>query len=1031
MAVRAAMAILPGPDRFAPLEVQRAALRAAGVRDDEIDLASAERELAEIRLHRAARARDAAALQRIADREDEFDALLALARGLNAAVRDDPDCDGYLLDADGAELTSESFGLAAWLAERLEPFGGIDTPLLDTVAGRRALTECDPLLFALVYLPHHLKTVLPGQAGEGVFSFADFHLDVCRRARPSVRPSTETRGPRDCYVAPRSTGKALALDTPVLTANRGWTTHGDLAVGDSVFDENGRQCRVVAISPRWEDRPCYKLTFSDGEQIVADVEHEWFVSDRWRTSPGIQTTEEIADKWLLPTSRDKAETRYSIPVCGPLNYPDAELPIPPYVLGLWLGDGNSDGGRITAGEQDAADLVAFLAAEGENPNVTRPPSQTALSIQLSKPRPHLCPREHVLRADRIHPDSRSAPCQVCVGMLNRQYRGGPAIGPRTNRPLLARLRDSDLLKNKHIPEIYFTASREQRLALLQGLVDSDGYVAPSGACEITGVNERLCREVLRLARSLGIKATMNEGRATIGGVDKGPKWRILFQTALPVARLPRKLDRLPARISQAGTRQIINVERVESQTTSCIQVDSPSHLYLVGETLIPTHNSTWHFLLLAMWEAAHGHETFTAAFADSATQAEIHLMTFRQELENNELLRRDFPDLCKPAVKLRAKTDSDGTVKESGLSLKDNEAMYIASSGFIFAARGVDTKTLGLKVNERRPSKLLLDDVEPDESNYSQDQVAKRLRSIIDAILPLNLRARVTIVGTVVMPGSIIHQLVEFERYPETEETPETAWIREQAIRVHYYAPIIDTFDPATGQTGRRSIWPAKWPLAFLESLEQTRDYLKNFANDPMGSSGTYWTVEDFGTHRVSAELQAQTLAAITHQLLAIDPAVTTKKRSDFTALAVVGFSAVTRRCVIRDAWAVRVQAGQALCALIERIVAQYPQIRGLVIESNQGGELWLPILGDLGLPIETVWHSEPKEVRAARFLDKYQRGGRVFHERPLRALEANMVVFPRGRNDDLVDAAGTGAEWFLDRPAQRRRGGGTSVGYT
>jgi phage terminase large subunit-like protein len=641
------MASALGPDRAQPLEVQRAVWLAAGRSADDIELAAWERELDGLSLWRRARARDMEAIDRIARAEDEFDGLLALADGLNAAVREDPDCDGYLLDADGLELTSESFDLSAWLRERLDPFGGIDTPLLCRPRGRRALTECDPLLFALIYLPHHLKTVLPGQSGEGVFSFADFHLDVCRRARPSVQPVVEVRGPRDCYVAPRHTGK-----------------------------------------------------------------------------------------------------------------------------------------------------------------------------------------------------------------------------------------------------------------------------------------------------------------------------------------------------------------------------------------------TTWLYLLIAMWEAAHGHENFIAAFSDSATQAEIHLMTFRQELENNELLRQDFPDLCKPAVKLRAKTDSDGNVKESGLSLKDNEAMYIASSGFVFAARGVDTKTLGLKVNERRPSKLLLDDVEPDESNYSQDQVGKRLRSIIDAILPLNLRARVTIVGTVVMPGSIIHQLVEFERYPETEETPETAWIREQAIRVHYYAPIIDTFDEASGVTGRRSIWPAKWPLAFLESLEATRDYLKNFANDPMGSDGTYWTSEDFGTHRVSAELQAQTLAAITHQLLAIDPAVTTKKKSDFTALAVVGFSAVTRRCVIREAWAVRVQAGRALCALIERIVAQFPQIRGIVIESNQGGDVWLPILGDLGLPIETVWHSAPKEVRAATLLDKYQRGGRVFHERPLRALEQNMVVFPRGAHDDLVDVTGTGVEWFLDRPAQRKRGGGRAVPY-
>lgn len=640
------MASRPGTERAEPLEVQCAAWLASGRTSREIRLASALRELEWLRLWRDARAGSRQAAQALAGREREFDRLLACAGARNALIREDPGADGYLLDEDGYELTSESFDLAAWLGESLGPFGGIDSPLLRRPEGRRALTACDPLLFALVYLPHHLKTVLPGDADGAVLSFADFHLDLAREARNWIRPVTDVRGPRDCYVAPRSAGK-----------------------------------------------------------------------------------------------------------------------------------------------------------------------------------------------------------------------------------------------------------------------------------------------------------------------------------------------------------------------------------------------STWFFLLLPAWAAAHGHERFIAAFADSATQAEIHLLTFRQELENNELLRLDFPDLCKPAAKLRARPDESGDEQESRLSLKDNQNMYIAQSGFVFAARGVDTKTLGLKVKDQRPTMLLLDDVEPDESNYSTEQVGKRLRSIIDAILPLNLRARVVLVGTVVMPGSIIHQLVEAERYPDAEETPDTAWIREQAIATHYYAPIVEWFDEESGKTGRRSIWPAKWPLEFLESIESTRDYLKNFANDPLGAAGTYWTVEDFGTNRVSAELQAQTVASITHQLLAIDPAVTTKKTSDFTALAVVGFSAVTRRCVVRDAWAVRVQPGQALRALVERVVAQYPLVRGLVIESNQGGDVWLALLGDLGLPIETVWHSERKEVRAARLLDKYQRGGRCFHERPLRALEQNMVVFPRGSHDDLVDTVGTGVEWFLDRP-KPQRGGGRSVGY-
>lgn len=404
--------------------------------------------------------------------------------------------------------------------------------------------------------------------------------------------------------------------------------------------------------------------------------------------------------------------------------------------------------------------------------------------------------------------------------------------------------------------------------------------------------------------------------------------------------------------------------------------------------------STLFFLVLPLWAAAHGWRKFVAAFADSATQAELHLATFKKELETNRWLRSDFPELCAPARRARGATESD------------NRGMLICESGFVFGARGIDASSLGMKVRERRPDLLVLDDVEPGEETYSQFQAEKRLGAITDSVLHLNVFARVVLVGTVTMPGSIVHQLVKAET--STDEAP--AWIKDENFKTHYYPAILTDDDGA-----ERSIWPAKWPLEYLQSIRHTRSFRKNMQNDPAGRDGDYWNAEDFVYGEVSG---------LTRQLLSIDPAVTERTKSDFTALAVIGFSPSERRCVVRWAKAVRIQPGAPLKQLVMRVLEEFPDVRGVVIETNQGGDTWRAILVGIPVPIKTVHQSEPKEVRAARLLNFYQRkrGGLplVMHEMQLPAVEEQMISFPKGRNDDLVDAVGTGVDLFLKRTGPR-----------
>jgi len=418
--------------------------------------------------------------------------------------------------------------------------------------------------------------------------------------------------------------------------------------------------------------------------------------------------------------------------------------------------------------------------------------------------------------------------------------------------------------------------------------------------------------------------------------------------------------------------------------------------------------STWFFLILPLWAAAHGHRKFIAAFADAGTQAEMHLQTFKNELENNQLLQRDFPMLCEPATRYRGATQSD------------TKGLTIRKSGFVFGARGADSKTLGMKVGHQRPDMLILDDIEPGEDQYSEFQVGGRLTTITDVIFPLSEYARVVIAGTVTLPGSIIHQLVKSVTEPQ-EGHPD--WISEQNMRVHYYPPIL-TNDDGT----ERSIWPAKWPITYLQAIRHTRSFLKNFANSPLGMDGDYWTKDDFRYGRLSGK---------TRVVLSIDPAGKLKKTSDWTGMAVVGWAPPLQpkdprrqaidaddiqaavlgnlgMCEVMYARAVKL-VGEKLRAEVLRILEMFPEIGLVLVEINQGQEHWYDILHHLPCKIQLIDQTVDKRVRAAESLAHYQRG-RVVHAERLGAAEEQMVSFPRGPNDDMVDAIGSAVTRLLRR---------------
>lgn len=422
--------------------------------------------------------------------------------------------------------------------------------------------------------------------------------------------------------------------------------------------------------------------------------------------------------------------------------------------------------------------------------------------------------------------------------------------------------------------------------------------------------------------------------------------------------------------------------------------------------------STWWFLILPLWAAAHGHVGFAAAFADTDTQAQTHLATFKGELDNNALIRADYPDLVAPKTRGRGQVEADRV------------SLYHARSGFVFAAAGMDSSNLGLKVGSQRPDLIILDDIEPHEGRYGATLAAKRLDTLVSAILPLNIYAHVIIAGTVTMAGSIVHQVVQWER---GERTDTNEWVGEQRITARHTLPIVLDDDGV-----RRSVWPEKWPLSFLESIEHTRTYAKNYANDPLGATGDYWVLEDIDKART---IGTSYLSSCTRILVSVDPAVTAKTKSDYSGIAVIAWQPPPAggkgpgRCVVLEVRQVR-KSGEALRLDVLDTVIRHNA--GLVlVETNQGGDLWRTVLWGLPVNVKTLHQSEAKEVRAARALDHYQRG-RVGHAPGLTDYEGQLVAFPLAPHDDMVDAGGSGLLYFLDRNRRSKgiEAGGSTASY-
>lgn len=416
--------------------------------------------------------------------------------------------------------------------------------------------------------------------------------------------------PKLVIEAPPQHGKLLYDNIDVLTSN-GWKRHGDLIVGDRVYHPSGRLVDVLAISAK--DSADWRVALGNGEIIWCHGAHEWTVHNRnTKREETLETRQMAAPGTRSAPGRHPLHTgivgargchyTFKLPLVTPFDGPDVALPLDPYVLGAWLGDGAQTAPTITYDVNDSS-IVDKIAARG----------YPVMSTWSHKTTGVLTTSFSELRA-RLYQ----------AGVFS--YKSG--------------------VRKKHIPAAYLNASLRQRLDLLAGLIDTDGYCyQKNGRVVFTTADTELADTFCQLLSTFGWRYShvIEQPRVSSSGiVGKKPYSVIGFNPTLQIpCVLPRKRNTVLAPQRRVP---IVAIDYLPSgKMGHCIQVDAPDGLYLVGKTMQPTHNSVQIVDFIAWLAGLHPDDkTIYASFSDRlGLRANLRL----QRMYQSPAYQRIFPKI--------------------------------------------------------------------------------------------------------------------------------------------------------------------------------------------------------------------------------------------------------------------------------------------------------------------------------------------------------------------------------------------------
>lgn len=349
-------------------------------------------------------------------------------------------------------------------------------------------------------------------------------------------------------------GKEMPLDEPILTVN-GWKQMGDIRIGDELVAPLNREPSVVTgIYPQGV-KPIYKITTSDGRTTRCGWGHLWRIYTKKQVSKSrkgfggffVKTTQEIKEEYL-----DKEKSVY-LPVALPYLGKEKSLPIDPYVLGVWLGDGCSG-------------HVGLVVSNDERDIVEKISNRLDSTYRLHS--------DHNYN-NRIHKNEN---VKSVINNLN-------SIGLNVYS------------RERFIPQEYLHASIEQRMDLLKGLMDSDGNVEEKNRFSFSTTSTKLKDDFVELCRGLGyIVGVYKENRTRY---ESGVCWDISIQTNDVIFSSQKHLSRYYANLEKYKNKnreykhdfiRIVSIEYIGDMEAQCIMVSNKDHLYITNDYIV-THNT--------------------------------------------------------------------------------------------------------------------------------------------------------------------------------------------------------------------------------------------------------------------------------------------------------------------------------------------------------------------------------------------------------------------------------------------------------
>jgi len=379
-------------------------------------------------------------------------------------------------------------------------------------------------------------------------------------------------------IAPTSAGKCQPLSSKVKVPG-GWIEMGDISVGDVITIPDGSTASVIGVyDPGIKD--VYEITFEDGRKVRSCSDHIWKVHNHNRTN-----------KWKLLSLSEiiayqKTNNRHiSVPLASLVNDTCvADLPMHPYLLGVLLGDGSFGHcfGITSADEFILNKVSSLLDSDYKLSHISR----YDYSIKFVSEDVHMKKRSEWMKHYPRRANGTTLPNTTyqTYHMYKSIIKDLGLSGTRSH--------------TKFIPQIYLNAGYEQRLQMIQGLLDTDGYVDRRGCISFTTTSQKLADDFAYLIRSVGgiAKHTRGTNRKYRYNSEIVPckdcfNVSVYHPTPAILVTLPRKLERINSRnVKRQPVLHIVDIQKVSTEPVRCIMIDHPDHLYLT-DNFVVTHNT--------------------------------------------------------------------------------------------------------------------------------------------------------------------------------------------------------------------------------------------------------------------------------------------------------------------------------------------------------------------------------------------------------------------------------------------------------